>query len=105
MKLLSKFGKFPALKKNWKPSEFNEKKVLIFIKEAKSSENRIYWSNMIVDMLYFELHLSQDLITEIMEDYKQFTDSYKIEYSNKFRFNEGLNETTIRYIYYDLLMF
>ena len=77
-------------------------KALMLIKEAESDFNYIIPSNTIKDMLHFELHLSQDLITEILEDYKQFTDNYKIEYSNKFRFYEGLNEITTRYVDDDL---
>ena len=99
--MLSEFGKFPVLEENWKPSDFNKTKALNFIKEPELTEKLMVTSNSIEHMLHFELRLSRDLITEILEDYKQFTDSYKIEYSNKFRFNEGLNETTIRYIYYE----
>ena len=102
--MLSEFGKFPAFEENWKPSDFNETKVLIHYKEYDDGYS-IFTSNMIKDMLHFELFLSQDLMTEILEDYKQFTDSNKIkDPPHHFRFNEGsLNETTIRYVYYDLL--
>ena len=114
--MLSEFGKFAALEENWKPSDFNKTKALIFIKEAESVKNYIIWPyepestdfliftpNTIKDMLHFELRLSQDLITEILEDYKQFTDSNKIEESAYyFEYKGGLNETTTRYVDYDL---
>ena len=90
---------------NWKPSDFNKTKALIYFKEleAESDINRIYWSETIEPMLHFELHLSRDLITEILEDYEQFSHSNKIQYIYRFRFNEGsLNETTTRYVDYDL---
>ena len=68
-----------------------------------------FTSNMIEDMLYFELRLSRDLISEIMEDYKQFIEKHEIgDLSNKhFRLSklisiESLNETTTRYVDYDL---
>ena len=104
--MLSEFGKFPAFEENWKPSDFDITKVQIFIKEADSVHN-VFDSKTIKHMLHFELRLSQDLITEILEDYKQFTDSNKIKYSAYniygFEFNEeSLNGTTTRYVYYDL---
>ena len=100
--MLSKFGKIPALEKNWKPSDFNLPKFLNWIEEARFVKNRIYTSIMIKDMLHFELKLSQDLTTEILEDYEKFTDgnlfkdpSYNFEYSQFTSFG-GLNE--IRYV-------
>ena len=100
--MLSEFGKFPAFEENWKPSDFDITKVQIFIKEADSVHN-VFDSKTIKHMLHFELRLSQDLITEILEDYKQFTDSNKIEYTYSFKFNEGSwNETTTRYVFNDL---
>ena len=101
--MLSEFGKFPAFEENWKPSDFNKTKFLILVKEQESEKIYIFTPNMIKDMLHFELHLSRDLITEILEDYKQFTDSNKIEDPpNYFEVNEGSwNETTTRYVFND----
>ena len=69
-------------------------------------------------MLHFELKLSQDLIIEILDDYKQFAErvngSQKIIYDNEryllkenakfdeFDSNLVFNGTRIRYVYYDL---
>ena len=78
------------------------------IKEPGSVHNRTFKSNTIKDMLHFELDLSRDLTTEILKDSEQFTNSNKYKHSsNKFVFskiasNGDLNETTIRYVYYDL---
>ena len=72
--MLSEFGKFPAFEENWKPSDFNKTKVLILIKEPGSVHNRTFKSNMIEDMLHFELHLSRNLIIEILDDYEQFAE-------------------------------
>ena len=99
--MLSEFGKFPAFEENWKPSDFNKTKVLIFIEEARNDNNIIFTPNTIKDMLHFELRLSRDLITEILEDYKQFTDSNKIRYTNCFEYKIGLDGTTIRYVDYE----
>ena len=120
--MLSEFGKFPAFEENWKPSDFNETKALIFIKEAESVKNYIVWpikpestdfliftSNRIKDMLHFELHLSRGLITDILEDYEQFIEKNKNEKTSNVFFKHfkltsigSLNQTTTRYVYYDL---
>ena len=97
MKELSEFGKFPALEKNWKPSDFNKREALIYFKETESFDFRIYTSIEIKHMLHFELHLSRDLIIELFEDYMQFTDGIKIEDSPS-----RLNEITTRYVDDDL---
>ena len=97
--MLSEFGKFPALEKNWKPTDFNKTKVLIWSEKEKFDYTRIFKLNLIEDTLHFDLDLSRDLITEILEDYKQFKDS------NRFKDSQiCLNETTTRYVFkiYDL---
>ena len=95
--MLSEFGKFPALEKNWKPTDFNKTKVLIWSEKEKFDYTRIFKLNLIEDTLHFDLGLSRDLIADILEDFKQFTDSNKFEDTIN-----PLNETTIRYVYYDL---
>ena len=98
-KFLFKYGKFPALEKNWKPSDFNLTNFLIWSEKPESVNYFGFKSNMVEDMLHFELKLSQDLTTEILEDYKQFKDS------NRFKDSQiCLNETTTRYVFkiYDL---
>ena len=88
MNLLSKFGKFPALDENWKPSDFNITKILLW--NGGSSRNRTFKPIQVEHMLHFELDLSQDLIAEIMEDYKQIKEIF-ISFGEK-------NDTTIRYV-------
>ena len=61
--MLSEFGKFPAFEENWKPTDLNKTKALIYIEETEFANNRIFYQNRIKHMLHFELHLSQDLIT------------------------------------------
>ena len=101
--MLFEFGKFPAFEKNWNSSEFNETKVLIF---SEKEESGSYYSHRIQSMLHFELELSQDLITEIVKDYEQFLERIKEKKYYNFRYTSYgcVNETTIRYVYYDILI-